>query len=217
MSPLCYDSLKFRLYRSLLFPYGAAKWANQSERPFSRTWIETYSSKRIGLTFSTHSWIHQRLTCNKEGTRRPSLRKCFSEYPFVAYKQLPRYISSQLHNAEANISTVWLVCQKDQSPCWWDAPLFAGLAFRPTKNGGWKESALCFLGHRHLLLSVIILSLCLRALMATMMLLPIFLAAALKLRPGLCAVFSCHIRFRPSTRAVSPLFLYAICQLRLVY
>lgn len=72
-------------------------------------------------------------------------------------------------------------CQ-NQSPCWWDAPVFAGLAFRPTKNGGWKERALCFLGHHYLLLSVIIPSLCPRALMATMTLLsqnydPVFAAA----------------------------------------
>lgn len=33
-----------------------------------------------------------------------------------------------------------------QSSWWWDAPLFAGLAFRPTKNGGWKERALFFPG-----------------------------------------------------------------------
>lgn len=144
-------------------------------------WIETYSSKRIYRP-DIHSWIHQRLTRNKEGTQRPSLQECFGEYSFVADKQLPIYIYNQLHNAEANISTGWLVWEAAQSPWWWDAPLFAGLAFRPTKNGGWKESALCFPGH-HYLLSVIIPSLCPRALMATMMLLPMFLIATFKLWP----------------------------------
>lgn len=81
-------------------------------------------------------------------------------------------------------------------PCRWDAPLFAGLAFRPTKNGGWKGRALCFLGHGYLLLSVIILSLCPRALMATMMPRPMFLAATLKLRSFCCTHFhSAHAPF----------------------
>lgn len=171
-------------------------------------WKETHSSKRMGLTFSIHSWTHQRLTCNKEGTRRPSLRECFGEYPFVAHKQLPRYISSQLHNAGANISTVWLACQKDRSPCWWDAPLFAGLAFRPTKNGGWKERALCFLGHHYLLLSVIILSSCPRALMATMMLLPVFLVAALKLRPPSLCCMHFQLPSEPAHMLFLPFFFF---------
>lgn len=41
------------------------------------------------------------------------MQVCFGEYPFVAHKQLPRYIYSQLHNAGAHIS--WSV-RKTRAP-----------------------------------------------------------------------------------------------------
>ena len=164
VSPLCGDYLKFRLYRSLLPPYGEAK--SISETIFG-AWIETHGSKRMGLTFTIHSWIHQRLTCNKEGIRRPSFSECFWWICFCT-----PWAITQIHlQFIMRGLTLVPVCQTDQSPCWWDAPVFTGLAFRPTQSGGWKERALGFLGHRRLLLSVINPSLCPRASMAAAMLL----------------------------------------------
>lgn len=66
----------------------------------------------------------------------------------------PGHVCHGVSDASVNFTTEW---EKDGSAHRRDAPfLLAVLAFKLTKNGGWKDWALWFLGHLCLLLSVVI-------------------------------------------------------------